>query len=101
MEQHQWPAGILDAAGHRERRGHLITTNGDAVNASPTPSQNSEIVEFTKKGTFVAEFSIDSAVGAAFGIAVSPFPVGSARLAAVDDTRNDLTVFLSTPLSTP
>jgi FtsP/CotA-like multicopper oxidase with cupredoxin domain len=78
--------------------GHLITSNGDAVNPSATPSQNSEIVEFTKNNTFVAEFSIDSALGAAFGIAVAPFPVLSARLAAVDDTRNDLTVFtLSTP----
>jgi hypothetical protein len=81
--------------------GHLITANGDAVNASPTPSENSEIVEFTKSGTFVAQFSIDSAAGAAFGIAVAPLPVVSARLAAVDDSRNDLTVFLSTPLSTP
>jgi hypothetical protein len=71
--------------------GHLITTNGDAVNPSPTPSQNSEIVEFTENGNFVAEFSIDSAVGAAFGIAVAPFEL--TRLAAVDDTRNDLTVF--------
>ena len=72
--------------------GNLITTNGDAVNASPTPSENSEIVEFTKSGNFVAQFSIDSAVGAAFGIAVAPLVV-LARLAAVDDTRNDLTVF--------
>jgi DNA-binding beta-propeller fold protein YncE len=79
--------------------GHLITANGDAMNPSATPSQNSEIVEFTKNGTFVAQYSIDSAVGAAFGIAVAPlFPVELARLAAVDDTRNDLTVFtLSTP----
>jgi hypothetical protein len=73
--------------------GHLITANGDAVNASPTPSQNSEIVEFTKSGNFVAQFSIDSAVGAAFGIAVASLPVLLTRLAAVDDTRNDLTVF--------
>jgi hypothetical protein len=83
--------------------GHLITTNGDAVNPSATPSQNSEIVEFTKDGSFVAEFSIDSVPGAAFGIAVAPLPavflrVGLARLAAVDDSRNDLTVFtLSAP----
>jgi hypothetical protein len=86
--------------------GHLITTNGDAVNASLTASQNSEIVEFTKSGTFVAEFSIDSAVGAAFGIAVAPLPVVFlpvvlARLAAVDDARNDLTVLKLSPLSTP
>jgi DNA-binding beta-propeller fold protein YncE len=80
--------------------GNLITTNGDAVNASPTPSENSEIVEFTKSGNFVAQFSIDSAVGAAFGIAVAPLVV-LARLAAVDDTRNDLTVFTLSTLSTP
>jgi hypothetical protein len=42
--------------------------------------------------------SIDSAVGAAFGIAVAPLPEALARLAAVDDSRNDITVFtLSTP----
>jgi hypothetical protein len=81
--------------------GHLITTNGDAVNASPTPSENSEIVEFTNSGNFVAQFSIDSAVGAAFGIAVAPLPVVLARLAAVDDTRNDLTVFTLSTSSTP
>ena len=73
--------------------GHLVTTNGDIENTSPTLSQNSEIVEFTKSGNFVAEFSIDSASGAALGIAVAPLPVLFARLAAVDDTRNDLTVF--------
>jgi len=81
----------------------LITANGDAEDASVTPSQNSEIVELTKDGNFVAQFSIDSAVGAAFGIAVGPLPVVplpmvSARLAAVDDTRNDLTIYtLITP----
>ena len=83
--------------------GHLITTNGDAVNPLNLPSPNSEIVEFTKDNHFVAEFSIDSVVGAAFGIAVGPLPVVPlpvvlARLAAVDDTRNDLTIYtLTTP----
>jgi hypothetical protein len=83
--------------------GHLITANGDAVNPLNLPSPNSEIVEFTKDGNFVAEFSIDSAVGAAFGIAVGPLPVVPlpvvlARLAAVDDARNDLTIYtLVTP----
>jgi DNA-binding beta-propeller fold protein YncE len=75
--------------------GHLITANGDAVNPSATPSENSEIVEFTKSGKFVAEFSIDSAVGAAFGIAVARLPEELTPLAAVDDARNDLTVFTS------
>jgi hypothetical protein len=75
--------------------GHLITSNGDAPTVSPPSTQplNSEIVEFTKQGKFVAEFSIDSANGAAFGIAVAPFPFGFARLAAVDDATNEVTVF--------
>ncbi len=73
--------------------GHLITANGDAVNASPDPSQNSELVEFTQDGKFVGQFSIDSAAGSAFGIAVVPSDEDAARLAAVDDTRSDLTVF--------
>jgi len=83
--------------------GHLITANGDAVNPLNLPSPNSEIVEFTKDNHFVAEFSIDSVVGAAFGIAVGPLPVVPlpvvlARLAAVDDARNDLTIYtLTTP----
>ena len=79
--------------------GHLLVSNSDGIN--PNVNEPSEIVEFTKSGTFIAQFSIDSAAGAAFGIAVAPLPVVSARLAAVDDSRNDLTVFLSTPLSTP
>lgn len=54
--------------------GHLLTSNGDAPSVtSTTPplstqTLNSEIVEFTKEGKFIAEFSIDSANGAAFGI---------------------------------
>lgn len=78
--------------------GHLITSNGDAPTVSAplgpsTQTLNSEIVEFTKNGKFVAEFSIDSANGGAFGIAVAPLPFGFARLAAVDDATNEVTVF--------
>jgi hypothetical protein len=55
-------------------------------------------VEFTKNGEFIGEFSIDSAGGAAFGIAIVASGEDSVRFAAVDDSRNDLTVFrLSTP----
>jgi hypothetical protein len=81
--------------------GHLLTSNGDAPTLTPPSTQtlNSEIVEFTKNGKFIAEFSIDSANGAAFGIAVAPIlPVVLARLAAVDDATNEVTVFtLGTP----
>ena len=40
--------------------GDLITSNGDAVN--PNPNQTSELVEFTPKGRFVGEFSVDPAL---------------------------------------
>ena len=67
--------------------GDLLTSNGDAVN--PDPRHNSEIVEFTPGGSFVDELQVDSAVGAAFGIAVS-----NGELAAVDDNTNTLRIFV-------
>jgi hypothetical protein len=67
--------------------GDLITSQGDVVN--PDPNQVSEIVEYTSKGRFVAEFSIDPAVGAAFGLAIVAFEDGF-RFAAVDDGLNVL-----------
>jgi hypothetical protein len=67
--------------------GDLITSQGDVVN--PDPNQVSEIVEYTSKGKFVAEFSIDPAAGAAFGLAIVPFEDGF-RFAAVDDGLNVL-----------
>jgi hypothetical protein len=79
--------------------GHLLTSNGDAPSVTiSTQTLNSEIVEFTKNDKFVAEFSIDSANGAAFGIATAPAGEDSTRLAAVDDATNEVTVFrLSSP----
>jgi hypothetical protein len=70
--------------------GDLITSNGDAVN--PDPTQTSELVEFTPKGQFVGEFSIDAAAGGAFGLAVTNAG-GLLRLAAVDDNTNSLNVW--------
>ncbi|CAG9260731.1 hypothetical protein BCEP4_2260030 [Burkholderia cepacia] len=45
--------------------GHLVTANGDAVNAAP--QQPSEIVEFTVDGRSVAQMQVDTVPGAAFG----------------------------------
>lgn len=75
--------------------GDLLTSNGDAPSVSPPSTQtlNSEIVEFTKNGKFIAQFSIDSAAGAAFGIATASAGDDSTRLAAVDDATNEVTVF--------
>jgi hypothetical protein len=69
--------------------GHLLTTNGDAINTDL--NQPSEMVEFTTKGKFVAEFSVDSSgIGGAFGLAVTTTNFGNTRLVAVDDITNSL-----------
>jgi uncharacterized protein (TIGR03118 family) len=70
--------------------GDLIAANGDAVNGDP--NQPSELVEFTPKGKFVDQFSIDPAQGAAFGIAVDSSK-GALRFAAVNDNTNTLEVW--------
>ncbi len=70
--------------------GDLITANGDAVNADP--NQASELVEFTPRGKFVGQFSIDPTQGAAFGLAVTNVG-GILRLAAVEDVTNSVDVW--------
>ena len=75
----------------RASNGDLITSQGDAVN--PDPSQPSEIVEYTAAGTFVDEFSIDSAPGSAFGLALRPTSSGFV-FAAVDDGLNVLDIWV-------
>ncbi len=75
--------------------GDLIASQGDAVNADP--NQPSELVEFTTKGKFVGQFSVDPGTGGAFGIAISSVD-GSLRFAAVDDNTNSLDLWtFSTP----
>jgi len=79
------PLGLLLAPN-----GDLITSNGDAVNAGGLPN---ELVEFTKAGTFVASYQVDSgAGGAAFGIAVQTTSSGI-RFAAIDDDTNTVTIW--------
>jgi DNA-binding beta-propeller fold protein YncE len=70
--------------------GHLLTANGDAVNADVT--HPSEIVEFTKSGEFAAEYDVDASQGGAFGLdTVTDGAVFN--YAAVDDVTNSLSVF--------
>jgi len=76
------PLGLV-----RTSRGDLIAAQGDAVN--PDPAQPSEIVEFSPAGAFVAEFSIDTAPGSAFGLALARTG-RDLRFAAVDDGTNQL-----------
>jgi DNA-binding beta-propeller fold protein YncE len=47
--------------------GNLITANADPA-AFQNPNTPSELVEFTKSGQFVREFSIDPNLGAAFAV---------------------------------
>jgi hypothetical protein len=71
--------------------GNLITANGDAVNADVL--HPSEIVEFTKSGTFVREYDVDSSQGGAFGIDAVADSDGGFNYAAVDDVTNNLSVY--------
>jgi len=72
--------------------GNLIAANSDAVNADP--NQQSEIVEYTRGGRFVAQFSLLATMPAApFGIAIQASPRGLVSFAAVNDDTNQLEVF--------
>jgi hypothetical protein len=74
--------------------GDLLTSNGDAVN--PDPAQPSEIVEFTKTGTFIGEYNNHQNQGGAFGVATATegtVNLGTVnRLAVVNDNANDVAV---------
>ena len=70
--------------------GDLVSAQGDAVNPNPDPNGQSEIVEFTTGGAFVAQFSVEpTTAGAAFGVAIEAQGSGF-RFAAVDDALNTL-----------
>lgn len=71
--------------------GHLVTANGDAVNADP--QQPSEIVEFTAEGRFIAQMQVDIVEGAAFGLAFGRSSTGQIQFAAVNDNTNTATVW--------
>jgi hypothetical protein len=67
--------------------GNLLTTNGDGVNANP--ARASELVEFTPRGQYVAQLSLDSTQGAAFGLALK-VSKNVLELATVNDATNSL-----------
>ncbi len=72
--------------------GNFIATNGDAVNSDP--SQPSEMVEFTRAGTFVAQVPVNSTgQGGAFGIAVAGTE-DRTILVVVDDILNAVDVWV-------
>ena len=80
------PLGLVRAAN-----GDLISAQGDAVN--PDTNHPSEIVETTGNGAFVSQFSVDSAAGSAFGLALDE-QEDHFRFAAVDDGLNVLDIWI-------
>jgi DNA-binding beta-propeller fold protein YncE len=70
--------------------GDLMVANSDVINSDP--SQPSEIVEFTEKGEFVKELSVDPAQGGSFGLAVN-LSGRVATFAAVDDNAASLLIW--------
>jgi hypothetical protein len=82
------PLGMAQAPN-----GDLIIANGDALNADP--NQPSELVEVTRQGSFVGQFSIDTDPAAPFGIGLE-FSSNSISLAAVNDDTNMLQVYTIT-----
>jgi hypothetical protein len=68
--------------------GNLIASQGDAVNSDP--KQPSELVEFTAKGKFIGQFSINTQQGGAFGMATSST---GRQFAAVNDITNSVEIW--------
>ena len=65
----------------------MLTSNGDVINGDP--AKPSEIVEFIPSGIYVGQLSVNSAQGAAFGLAVTTTK-HRLTLAAVNDGTNTL-----------
>jgi hypothetical protein len=70
--------------------GNLICSNSDVINF--VPALPSELVEFTRGGTFVAEHSVDPSMGGAFGLQFGVVN-GQKTFAAVDDNTATLEVW--------
>jgi hypothetical protein len=63
------------------------------VQSSLDPNQPSEIVEFTVKGKFIGQASVDPAQGGAFGLNIVQYNDDQVRFAAVDDNANIITIW--------
>lgn len=63
------------------------------VQSSLDPNQPSEIVEFTVKGKFIGQASVDPAQGGAFGLNIVQDNDDQVRFAAVDDNANTITIW--------
>jgi len=81
------PLGMIQAPD-----GHLVVSNNDSSAVNSDPNQPSELVEFTKRGEFVKQISVDPVQGGSFGLAVA-MTGDVAHLAAVDDNQNILLIW--------
>jgi len=85
------PLGMVEAPN-----GHLLVANSDVINSDP--NQPSEIVEFTKKGEFVKELSVDPSQGGSFGMATAlQSDPDAAIFASVDDNVASLIIYTLPP----
>ena len=71
-------------------KGNLIVSNNDAIN--PDPKHNSALTEFTPRGEFVKQITVDSNPGGAFGLNVDTSGRFT-RFAAVDDNQSLLLIW--------
>jgi hypothetical protein len=79
------PLGLIFAPN-----GDLLTANADPA-VSQDPNVPSEIVEFTRKGHFVREYSVDPNLGSAFALGIEGSG-GSVVFAYVDDFLSNCTI---------
>jgi hypothetical protein len=85
------PLGLIFAPN-----GNLLTANADPATFPPN-ADTSEIIELTRTGNFVREFSIDPNAGSAFAIAIAnKGPIN--QFAYVDDFVSNCTIW-NLPLS--
>jgi hypothetical protein len=71
--------------------GNLIAAQGNAINFDS--NRPSELVEFTTRGRFIGQFSINAGTGAAFGVATSST---RRQFAAVNDNTDTVEIWTVT-----
>jgi hypothetical protein len=79
------PLGLIFAPN-----GNLLVANADPM-VSQDPNEPSEIVEFTRSGTFVRQYSVDPNLGSAFALGIVGHE-GANVFAYVDDFLSTCTI---------
>ena len=70
--------------------GHLLITNGGGVLADP--SNASDVVEFTDRGQFVSQQTVDSKSGGGSGLHFTRDETGVLRMAWINDLASTVTI---------